>query len=137
MYTEQAFIDEVIDLHEFLQAWLKGETDNETPGLARLNKALYEHFTVVHPTGLSDDKSGVLANFGSAHGARSKDYQLRVDEIQPRLPGGGLSFVTYREAHIEAGQPARNRLATAILQMDLNSGAITWLHLHETLLPEQ
>ena len=136
-YSKETFSREVLELHVFLQQWLQGAVGEDAPGLARLEDALTSDFLVVHPTGSTDSRSGAVSNFAGAHGSRAADYRLVISDIDVKLVGGGIGIVTYRESHRGAGQSGRDRIATAVLKMLPESGAVEWLHLHETYLPSE
>ena len=131
--TADPFASEIEDLHRYLGRWLRGDIQNNPGGPARLQQALADTFTVVHPSGLREGKAEVIGNFASAYGEKSADYSLDVTDIAIKVLPGGYGFATYRESH--AGDAGRNRLCSVLLRQRNGSGKIEWLHLHETLAP--
>lgn len=125
----KACMDEVTHLHQYLQAWLKGEigTSGESP--MRLAEALDENFTVVHPSGVEEGKPAVLENFRAAHGSRNGDFRILVRDVVPLLAREELVVVCYTEIH--EGENPHTRRSTAILEA-LPGGRPRWKHLHES-----
>ncbi len=124
----------MVDLHGFLEAWLKGDVPNTGAALARLADALAEDFTVIHPSGRREGKVAVIRNFAEAYGNRPKDYRLEIGDISLRRLGHDLCLVTYKETH--AGHPASTRISTSLLKQRPDAANIEWLFLQETRAPD-
>lgn len=124
------FTTEILDLHRYLQQWLQGELINDSLGPIRLERALAESFTVVHPTGIREGKVDVIRNFASAYGKKSADYSLDIDDIDIEVMPGGYCFARYKESH--GGEPDRARLSCALLRQCHRNNDIEWLFLQET-----
>ena len=126
------FAAEIIDLHRFLEAWLKGRTDRGNGKPERLAGALVDDFRVIHPDGSRGDKAAVVASFADAFGEKPAEYALEIDRIETRRLAPDLSLATYVERH--RGEPGRARVVSALLRRRAD-GRFEWLHLHETPAP--
>lgn len=127
------FRDEVLDLHRFLDDWLKGEVDRDENGPDRLARALTDDFVVIHPDGSRSGRAGVLAAFDTAYASKPAVYALQVGRIDTRLVGDGLCLASYEEWH--RGEPGRARVSTAVLRAEPGRDQIDWLFLQETPAP--
>lgn len=127
------FANEIVDLHRFLDAWLKGQVERGDGEPARLAGALAADFAVIHPDGSTGDRNAVVASFAGAHGEKPPAYALEVDRIETRRLAPDLCFATYVERH--RGEPGRARIVGAILRRRVG-GEIEWLHLQETPAPQ-
>ncbi len=131
----EAFRREVLDLHAFLEGWLKGSVKDNGAGPWRLREALAEDFTVVHPSGVREDKPGVVQNFAAAYATRPDGYALQISDLSLRPLGSRMYLASYRESH--RGEPGRARISTALLRQVPDGERIEWVFLQETVLPEQ
>jgi hypothetical protein len=127
------FQEEIVRLHRFLEAWLKGEVPKGDGRPERLAKALSNDFLVIHPNGTRGSKADVVGAFASAYGSKPPEYALEIGHIETRMIADELCLATYEERH--RGEPGRARIATAILQQRSMEEGIEWLLLHETPAP--
>ena len=127
------FASEILDLHRYLDAWLKGRVDRGDGEPARLASALVDDFRVIHPDGSCGDKAAVVASFAAAYGEKPPDYALEIDRIETRRLAPDLSLATYIERH--RGEPGRARIVSALLRRCAD-GRFEWLHLQETNAPQ-
>ena len=128
------FVTEVLELHEYLENWLKGEVPDRERGPERLAAALAEDFFVIHPTGTRERKADVVRNFASAYGEKSADYALEISDVSVRVLGDGMCLATYRESHRD--DPGRTRLSSALLRRRSDRKSIEWLFLQETFVSD-
>lgn len=124
---------EVLDLHRFLDAWLKGDVPKDDGQPKRLADALAEDFVVIHPSGMRASKADAVRGFASAYGKKPPGYALLIDRVETRMIGEGLCLATYEERH--RGELGRARVATAVLRRRSRGEGIEWLFLQETLAP--
>jgi hypothetical protein len=122
-------LDEVIQLHQFLGAWLRGDTGEPGGIPLRLANALSDDFCVIHPSGLSDTRDKVVANFRSAWGTRPADFYIQITDIEHRFSFDAIQVIAYTETHHEP-VPSQRR-STAILE-SRNRQRPKWCYLHET-----
>lgn len=126
------FAAEVLDLHQYLDAWLKGRIERGNGEPARFAAALADDFRVIHPDGTFGDRNAVLASFAGAWGEKPPAYALEVEPLETRRLAPDLGLVTYIERH--RGEPGRARIVCALLRRYYD-GRIEWLHLQETPAP--
>lgn len=131
--TIDPYHQEVLDLHVYLTLWLTGEIPNGDGTPARLKYVLADDFFVIHPNGQSGSKADAIESFGKAWGEKPQSYAIRIENVQTRPLGDDYCLATYKESHV--GEPGRERIATAVLERELTSGAIKWRFLQETPLP--
>jgi len=123
------YLQEVFDLHGYLEDWLKGNVADHARGPTRLDRCLAGDFVVIHPDGRREDKADVLRSFAAAYGAKPRTYALEITEPSIRPLHHGLFLATYREAH--RGEPGRARISSALLRRSANR-TVEWLFLQET-----
>lgn len=128
MSTE--FATEVIELHRYLEHWLKGETPRGDGVPKRLLDALAEDFEVIHPNGSFGRKADVLDAFARSYGEKPSDYTLTVSEVKTRRLTNAFCLATYREDH--GGETGRARVSTALLRHRPDGKGIEWVFLQET-----
>jgi hypothetical protein len=124
---------EIRELHAFLEAWLKGAVPQFEELFQRFRGALAHDFLVIHPSGKSDDKAGVLENFRKAYGSKGAEYRMDISSIRARAGGDTVCVMGYEERH--QGEPDRARICTAVFRRREGDRAVEWILLHETLLP--
>lgn len=127
---KKVFHEEVLDLHRFLEDWLKGNVPRGNGKPERLAKALAEDFMVIHPTGSRGSRSDVLKSFAASYGEKPAGYALEVSDISVRLLGNDLALVTYVETH--RGESGRERVSTVLMRWRGKDQPILWLFLQET-----
>mgnify|MGYP002623134657 FL=1 len=127
--AHDSFAREVLELHRFLEQWLKGEVP---PGdtIARLENALDEDFQVVHPDGSRAGKREVVDNFRRAYGTKGASYRLEISGLVTRPLAGHCHLATYREDHLS--EPGRSRISSAVLCN--RDDRTSWIFLQETLI---
>ncbi|MBT8099133.1 MAG: glutathione S-transferase C-terminal domain-containing protein [Gammaproteobacteria bacterium] len=128
------FLQEVLDLHRYLEDWMKGRIATEDSKPTRLADALAEDFIVIHPSGQQENKAEVIDNFAAAYGQKPKDYALEIRDVCVRRLEDGLCLVNYLESH--RGESGRTRCSSALLRQRPGDRTIEWLFLQETLLAE-
>ena len=127
------FATEILDLHRYLDAWLKGRAERGKGDPARLAGVLADDFRVIHPDGSRGDKAAAVGSFAAAWGEKPPAYALEIDRVETRRLAPGLCLATYVERH--RGEPGRARVVSAILRRRAD-GKIEWLHLQETPAPQ-
>lgn len=127
------FTTEVLALHRFLDAWLKGEIDRGDDVPARLAEALADDFKIIHPDGTRGDRNSAIEGFAGAFGEKPPEYALLISDIEVRDLAPGLCLATYVERH--RGELRRAR-STSVLLRRRDDGKIEWLRLQETPAPK-
>lgn len=127
---ESVFVAEIVDLHRYLSAWLKGEIISDPRGPMRLQRALADDFKMIQPNGTRQGKEDVMRNFMSAYGDKPADYSLDVEVTDFELLPGGFGFAIYNEFH--SGEAGRARRCSALLRQRASQNDVEWLYLQET-----
>lgn len=131
---------EIERLHRFLTEWLNG-TVAGTEDVLRdgMTDCLHPGFINIQPAGVVLDRETILDQIRSAHG-RSPEFRILIRNVQLHhaLGNGDGLLATYEEYQRGARNSARAenaRLSTAVFA-DTDDGGLTWLHIHETWMPD-
>ena len=101
---------EVRRLHEVIEAWLRGETDDLTP----LSEALAREFEPISPDGPISDREAVLTGSCEGHGNDS-ELTIAIGDIEHRTIAGEWHLVRYEEHHSTDGE-STGRISTGALR---------------------
>jgi hypothetical protein len=123
---EQAFGDEIADLHRFFEDWFAGRGDRT---INEFSSRLDAGFTIVDPGGNKHGKDRIVraveARMGGYDVVITTD-QESLDQAEPVLIG------TYRERHDFKGNTTL-RVATVAMAADESvPTGYRWLSVHET-----
>lgn len=128
---------EVQDLHEFFEAWFRGELPRTNDRLARLEAALEADFQQVAPDGTVRDRAAVIDAVAGRHGSRRGDtdpFRIEVEEVDARVELDDVCLLTYEE-HQRTDGEWRGRRSSALFEHAPDApGGVVWRHLHETWL---
>lgn len=133
MSTLKRVTNEIVDLHDFFTHWFNGTVDRDQLE-PRFLSHLDPNVVFVSPDGhiLSRDmmREGFTARYGS-----NKAFRIKVRDVAVHREFGDLIMATYTEWQVGAVRSSeRNaRLTSVLLRM---SDPVTWLHIHETWLPD-
>lgn len=130
--TDEIYRKEVVELHQFLSAWLKGEVPRGDGRPERLAQVLAEDLYVIHPNGKRGTKAEAVRAFAAAYGEKPPGYALEIGRVETRMLGADVCLATYEEWH--RGEPGRARVASALLRRRAD-GRVEWLFLQETPAP--
>jgi len=129
---DEACINEVVDLHRFIERWLTGAVPATGDTFERMSSVLADGFVIVSPRGVATPRESLLGEFHAAHGNRGEGFTVRIDDIRVRRNIGELCVVTYEEWQCD-GDDETARLATALFGPRAGTpNGVEWLHLHET-----
>jgi hypothetical protein len=125
--------DEVIQLHEFFEAWLGGALVKTQTNYERMTAVMNPEFQIISPDGKVTVYEPLLADLWQAHDSRP-GFRLWVKEVAVRLLSPQLALATYEEwQEIEGKVTAR--VSTAVFRQKNNTpNGVEWLHVHETWL---
>ncbi|ATG45632.1 hypothetical protein [Phaeobacter piscinae] len=134
MNTLEIVTKEVVDLHDFFTEWFNGtvERDQLDPQfLSRLDK----NVTFIPPEGHIMTGDMLRGGFDRGYGA-NKDFRTKIRDVTIRHEVGDLVMATYTEWQTGAALSAEKnnaRVTSVVVKM---SNPVTWLHIHETWLPD-
>lgn len=127
---------EVVELHEFLEAWSNAELPDTDEAFARFQRVIAPSFVIVDPDGTVSDRAPIVDAIRGAHGRwHEMPGEIRIESYRLHHAAGGLALVTYEEWH-DLGERRTGRLSTALFgDSDGAPNGVEWLHLHEVWLP--
>ncbi len=129
---DEACVNEVVDLHRFIERWLTGAVPATGEAFERMPSVLADGFVIVSPGGVITAREALLNEFHAAHGSRPEGFTVRIDDLRIRRNMGDLCVATYEEWHRD-GREETARIATALFgPRDETPNGVEWLHLHET-----
>ena len=131
---QQLAVHEVLDLHEFFEDWLSGRGPDTPEHFARLERSLDPEFEIITPGGELISRTDLIEGLAGGFASRGKDFRLWVQNTRARVVEEGLCLVTYEEWQTVDGVE-KGRLSSALLRCAAQ-GNCTWVHVHETALPE-
>ncbi len=119
---------EIIELHEFFQAYFLGQTDS----LERAENALHDDFTFVGPHGDEVDRQTTIDRLAAGH-AHTTDLTITTEEHALLQTSGELVVARYVEGHQWPDGRANRRLSTVVFLVDpTGPNGLRWLRVHET-----
>ena len=125
------FINEVVELHQFFEAWLSGAIDKSRENYGRFENAMASDFTMVPPDSTILPRDVIMDIFWQEHGSKTASFRIEIKNPSVRKLAESLYLVNYEEWQF--GQENTARAATALLK-ETPSG-IQWQHVHESWLP--
>ena len=130
MTEQHMFIDEVKNLHKFIQGWLIGSEPKTEEAFSCFRDALDPDFEIVHPTGAVEHCQELVKSFWSAHGIKEKSFAIEIRNLNHRLTFGDFALVTYEEWQF--GESTTGRVSSVLLRKREKGNKLLWVHLHET-----
>lgn len=122
---------EILDLHQFFEAWFAGRLPETDEAFARATVALGESFVLVSPNGRLTDGHTLMDGLRGEHNGRSQ-FRIWIEKFQLQQQHGDIAIVTYEEWQ-EIGTTITSRLSSAVFQQDPTApNGVKWLHVHET-----
>jgi len=131
----QMLIDEVKNLHKFIQRWLTGSVPKTEETFSRFRDALDTDFVIVHPTGVAEHCGEIVKGFWTAYGVREKTFAIEIRNFNHRLTSGDFSLVTYEEWQF--GKTTTGRISSVLFRNLTKENKVRWMHLHETWISTQ
>ncbi len=122
----------IIDLHIFIESWLKGAIERAKLEFQYFENALDKDFTIIHPDGKLQSKLEIIDVFWKAYGVHPDSFAIEIQNIKVRYLSNNICIMNYEEW--QTGVEKTGRLSTVIFRKTVNSDKIYWLHLHETWL---
>lgn len=145
MTDQDALLDavreEIEAVHRFISAWFRGEEMNTDEAFADgLADRLAPGFVNIQPAGRVLEQDGLLASIRDGHGT-NPDFRIAISETCLRYvdDAAGLVLANYVETQSGARYshpPTNARISTVLMRRTPETGALQWLHIHETAVPE-
>jgi putative acetyltransferase len=129
--TNDAWQREIVELHEFFEAWLGGTVPDTDEAYSRFAGVLDHDFTYLGPDGVLLERASLLGGLRKAHGSQPG---LRIEIRNPRLISAtaDLTVAAYEEWQTGDGSSWSARRSTVVFV----SGTV-WRHVHETWMDVQ
>ena len=122
---------EIIDLHEFFQAWFVGSAEQTDEAFSRVGRSLAEEFELVAPDGEVVPRRRIMSSIQRGFGRRP-DFRIHIENFDARVSEGGLCLVTYHEIQ-EQEEVTTRRVSSAVFRDAPEApNGVRWLHVHET-----
>lgn len=96
MSIQKSCEQEVIELHQFFQAWLGGTCEESDQIFERVAQVLSEQFSMVGPDGQQTTREPMLQGLRVAYGSRP-ELGIWIKAFQSHHQEGGLIVATYEE----------------------------------------
>lgn len=132
--SEAACRTEVRQLHEFFQAWYRGDLEPTDEAFARFAGVLAAEFTVITTGGLELDRDRLLPLMRGEHGTKP-DLEMWTENFRLRLADCGLVLFTYEEHGRTAGRRKASLITALLRENPAMVNGLEWVHLHEVDLP--
>ena len=137
----EAAKSEIERLHAFLSGWLNGTLAN-TDAVFRdgIEDRLHADFFNIQPAGRLLTAPELLEALRAGWG-KSPDFDIRIRNVRIHtvIEDARLILATYEEYQRGAqnSDRAENARFSSVLFQSNPNGQLTWVHIHETWLPEE
>ena len=131
---------EIEAVHRFISAWFRGE---ELRSAAAFSAGLGDRFAPglinIQPAGRILTREALLSSIQDRHGANPR-FRIEISEVALSHVGGdGLVLATYveRQSGARHSSPENDRISSVLMRRRPETGALVWLHIHETAVPSE
>ena len=129
---------EIHELHDFFQAWFRGDLPDTDEAFARFAAVMAESMVHINPGGTVAERPALVEAIRKGYGGwqgRGEGWKIEIRDVQLRQDLGNALVVTYQEWQF-LGEQTRARLTTVVLgkRQDTPNG-LEWLHVHEVWMP--
>ena len=122
---------EVIELHDFFQAWLEGSTPQTESVFRRFTDVNDPAFLLIGPHGRAIDLAAAHRWIWEAWKTRPNS-RLWTEAHTLRYSTTEMAVMTYHELQLNDGVPSR-RLSTVVFRQEPAApNGLVWVHVHET-----
>ena len=130
LMSADACIREIVDLHAFFEAWIRGTEDD----FSRFERAVQPEITLVSPGGSVLPLESLAREILAMH-ATVPDFRLWVSDVKVVHDGGDAWVLTYREWQEGRDTARTGRFATAVLRAATTAPlGVAWRLVQETWL---
>ncbi|MBK8051487.1 MAG: hypothetical protein IPK16_32995 [Anaerolineales bacterium] len=131
--SADACFAEIIGLHDFFEAWLRGAVPATAATFARFLGVTDPEFTIVGPDGAISDLPATAAWIRAAHSARP-GVRLWTDNHRLHFADDNIAVVTYLEWQERDGATTVRRSTAVFHAHPTAPNLVSWRHVHETWL---
>ncbi|MGI9405163.1 MAG: hypothetical protein ACR2O4_02230 [Hyphomicrobiaceae bacterium] len=139
MPDEKSIAAEIVALHEALAVWLSGRCPHVNAFFEKEFRARFHpEFFNIQPAGIVLTRADLLHTLDNGYG-RSRDFHIRIRNVQLRQIMAPLILATYEEYQTGAQNSARSNNArlSSVLFEKHEDGRLLWRAIHETWLSEE
>ena len=123
---------EIIELHEFFEAWLGGKLEDTDANFQRFVSVTGAGFHIIAPDGSRMERDELRRQIRAAHGSRLT-WRMWIENIRLHHQQGDLLLVTYEEWQQRDDAAPTARVTTALFRENAACPqGVEWLHVHET-----
>lgn len=131
--TLAACVREIMELHDFFQAWFTGSLRNDSEQFRRFADVMDEAFTIIAPDGVLTELSWLTERLQKAYGHYA-GIRIWTENHRLLYRYGDLALCTYEEWQ-ETPELTTVRLSSVLFQRDKQTpNGLRWIHVHETWL---
>jgi hypothetical protein len=127
-----SIINEVIQLHQFFEAWLAGSLTKSRETYQRFESVMAEDFGMIPPDSELLPREVITDIIWQEHGAKAPSFKIEIRNPSVRKLTEALYLASYEEWQFDSEPTAR--IATALMKEE--PSGIRWLHVHESWLPQ-
>ena len=121
---------EVVELHDFFVAWMRGETP--AGDFSRAEASISRHFRMSSPDGKIEESAAVLAWIKGAQGSRPSPFTIAVLDHRTIWAGEDAALLEYTEQQYRDGRTTRRRSTALFVANPAAPCGVEWHHLQET-----
>jgi hypothetical protein len=121
---------EVVELHDFFVAWLRGEAP--AGDFSRAEASIGSGFRMISPDGKIEESAAVLAWIRGAHGTRPSPFTIAVLDHRTIWAGEDAALLEYTEQQYRDGRTTRRRSTALFVANPAAPRGVEWRHLQET-----
>jgi len=135
---DAALAREIEALHAFFVHWFSGSVPLDDALFQReFHQRFDEHSTMIPPSGALTRVADLGELIRDAHGS-NPDFRIQIRNVRVQRRWPDHALVTYEEWQrnaLASTPPDNGRVASALFRIE--GERLTWLHVHETWLPEE
>lgn len=121
---------EVVELHAFFEAWLRGEAS--ALDFSRAETSIAADFRMIAPSGRVEDREAVVAWIKGARGTAPSDFKIVALDPSAIWTREGAVLLEYTEQQYRDGKTTRRRSTALFLAAPSAPCGVEWRHLQET-----
>jgi len=121
------------ELHVFITSWLNGTVKQSEQEFQYFEDELNDNFVIIHPGGDLQAKSDIVRDFRNAYGVLPKNFAIEIRNVKLRSKTKDLCIMNYEEWQFN--EETSCRISSVVFKKSQSGDDYTWLHLHETWMP--
>ena len=127
---------EIVELHNFFEAWYKGGIARSEKNFSRLTNVLADDFQLITATGFTVNKTLLITLMKGGYGTK-QGLNMRIEKVNHRVQGENLCLLTYEEYGNTEGGLKKVLISAVLRRAPEKRNGLEWLHVHEVNVPMQ